>query len=256
MPKSELLNGGELYDIMVNWDKRIKKEVPFLESHLNTVKNKKNIILEVACGTGHHLLELAKKGYKVTGLDIDHTMIAVAEKRLSKYNVKLYTRDFLADEPSDFKYESFDGVYCLGNAVGLIAQSYGYEVIIEKFSKLLRKNGILIFQILNTEKERNGWSKPNGQKTKVGEYIFLRGFKTTEKTLNPEILTLFRKNESSEWQLLSIGSARIPRVGKNEMVELLEKNHFGNIRVYGNYQAESFDPDVSLDMIFVCEKLD
>ncbi|MHA1802701.1 MAG: class I SAM-dependent methyltransferase [Candidatus Heimdallarchaeaceae archaeon] len=255
MAKSELLNGGELYDIMIDWRKRLENEIPFLESHFRKIKVEKSSILEVACGTGHHILELVKKGYNVIGLDIDPTMIAVANDRLKDFDIQLYVKDFLANEAQVPLCDHFDGVFCLGNAVGMMAQSSGYETIIKKFYDLLKTNGILIFQILNMEKDRNGWSRPTSHRTKHGEYIFIRGFKTTNKTINPEILTLFKNGGNPQWELLSVGSAEIPRITKNNLVKILEKNLFKNIQVFGSYLSEHFIQNSSMDMIFVCEKL-
>ncbi|MGQ4833967.1 MAG: class I SAM-dependent methyltransferase [Candidatus Asgardarchaeia archaeon] len=41
-------------------------------------------ILELACGTGRVLLELAKNGFRITGLDISESMLNILRKKLEK----------------------------------------------------------------------------------------------------------------------------------------------------------------------------
>jgi 2-polyprenyl-3-methyl-5-hydroxy-6-metoxy-1,4-benzoquinol methylase len=38
-------------------------------------------VLDLACGWGRHSVELARSGFKVTGLDWSHTLLARAKKR-------------------------------------------------------------------------------------------------------------------------------------------------------------------------------
>ncbi len=44
------------------------QEVNFIEEEIEYDKSK--TILDIGCGTGRHAIELAKRGYKVTGIDL------------------------------------------------------------------------------------------------------------------------------------------------------------------------------------------
>ncbi len=44
------------------------QEVSFIEKEIR--KNKRVRILDVGCGTGRHAIELARRGYDVTGMDL------------------------------------------------------------------------------------------------------------------------------------------------------------------------------------------
>ncbi|WP_455464191.1 class I SAM-dependent methyltransferase [Candidatus Hodarchaeum mangrovi] len=254
MANSSLLSGGKLYDLMVNWDKRLKNEIPFLDYYFKEIKDLNGKILEVACGTGRHLEELNKLNYNLFGLDIDSSMIEIAKKRLKNTGLKLFTGDFLKID--NFQYqEQFDGIFCLGNAIGLIAEFSSYAVIIQKFSEFLLPNGILIFHLLNLAKERKGWSQPRYVSNNSGEFLFLRGFTTSATHLHPEILTLHREKDSPEWRLYTTGSASIPRVTKEELISILEKNGFIIQNIFGDYESNIYISEESIDMIFVCKKI-
>ncbi len=48
-------------------------ECDFIEKEFNY--NKKLNILDIGCGTGRHAIELAKRGYTVTGIDLSESQI-------------------------------------------------------------------------------------------------------------------------------------------------------------------------------------
>ena len=68
-------------------------------------------ILEVAPGPGFFAVELAKRGFHVTGLDISHTMVEIAREEGRKAGVDV---DFRQGDVTNtpFADESFDFVIC------------------------------------------------------------------------------------------------------------------------------------------------
>lgn len=251
LEKTSLLAGGKHYDLLINWQKRLSTEIPFLKNLLKVIKPPISTILEVGCGTGHHAAVLHNEmEYRVTGVDIEETMIEEAHKRVP--DAEMLIGDFL--DPELLKGRSFDSIISLGNSVGLIASKSNFETVIPRFSQFIRKpKGVLIFHLLNTEKERDGWSPPRSVINNHGEYVFLRGFTTTENFIHPEIITIFKSEGSANWEQTTTGRANIPRINHMVMSSLLKKHGFNKIRVFGNYQKSTFDSSTSQDMIFVCE---
>ncbi len=249
---NSLLSGGAHYDLLINWEKRLVNEIPFLKSHFSHLLTAESWLLSVGCGTGHHLVELSKSfDCNLVGTDLDPSMILEAEKKLPQ--AKFIVGDFL--DQNIIREGKFNAIYSLGNSIGLIAASKSsFEPVIEKLSQILAPNGILIFQILNTMKERNGWSAPRSIQTSEGEFVFLRGFTTSKRFIHPEIITLFRPVDNSDFDLVTTGRSNIPRITVNEMNRILERVEFRDTEVYGSYKRESFDENSSLDMIFVCRK--
>ena len=63
----------------MSWVEDTKNEVNFLIDQLKLQGNEK--ILDLACGYGRHSLELARRGYDVTGIDITSEYIEYATEQ-------------------------------------------------------------------------------------------------------------------------------------------------------------------------------
>ena len=62
-------------------------EVDFIEKELGFDKSKR--ILDIGCGTGRHAIELAKRGYKVTGVDLSKSQLQRAKEKASDAKVEI-----------------------------------------------------------------------------------------------------------------------------------------------------------------------
>ena len=94
-------NTGEMMKDYVDLARRMAGQIPAGGS-----------VLEVAPGPGYFCIELAKLGsYQITGLDISHTMVSLAQKKAAEVGVKA---DFKQGSASNipFPAESFDFLLC------------------------------------------------------------------------------------------------------------------------------------------------
>jgi len=71
------------YAIGYQWN--TKAECDFLEACLSTFRDQKATgVLDIGCGAGRHLLELAKRGYRVSGFDLRPEMVAFVQEEARK----------------------------------------------------------------------------------------------------------------------------------------------------------------------------
>ncbi len=117
----------------------IEKEVDF---------NKQIRILDIGCGTGRHLIELTKRGYKVTGIDLSESMLNRASEKAAKesLNIDLQKQDA---RNLTFKKEFDLAIMLCEGAFPLMETDEMNFRILQSASKALKENGKLIFTTLN-----------------------------------------------------------------------------------------------------------
>lgn len=96
------------------------REIDFLLDELNLPAG--STILDIGCGTGRHSRELAKRGYRVTGLDLSSEMLANAATMAKDAGVSVQWVH--ADATSFSLPEQFDAAICLcEGSLGLLSQT-------------------------------------------------------------------------------------------------------------------------------------
>jgi len=94
-------------------------EVDFLIEELKLPPGSR--ILDVGCGTGRHSVELARRGYLMTGVDISSGMLDEARKAAKEANVEV---EWIHADATEFKSNNtFDAAICLcEGAFGLLGR--------------------------------------------------------------------------------------------------------------------------------------
>ncbi len=98
-------------------------------------------VLDVCCGSGRHALELARRGYRVTGIDVSAEAIAYARQTAADEGlaVDLRVGDMRA-LPTDMQA---DLAICMGNAFGYLEHE-GTQAFLADLSTIVRPGGALV----------------------------------------------------------------------------------------------------------------
>ena len=109
-------------------------EVDFLEKALELKRDAR--LLDVPCGHGRHALELAQRGYRVTGIDLSTDALDVARQHSS-------TVEWVQSDMRRIVWESeFDAAFCFGNSFGYLDSSSAREFL-RSLARALRPGGQL-----------------------------------------------------------------------------------------------------------------
>ncbi len=123
-------------------------DVTFLERSLQLQPGAR--VLDVPCGAGRHAIELAKRGYQLTGVDLSGSFLKQAKSRAeeSGLDFSILSEDSPAKRPDadpevrrtksvdfvlgdmrklDLSPASFDAAYCFGNSFGYLNRDEAVE---------------------------------------------------------------------------------------------------------------------------------
>lgn len=121
-------------------------EVDFIEEELGFDKSRN--ILDIGCGTGRHAIELTRRGYKVTGVDLSKSQLERAKEKAKGVNLDI---EFIQKDARQLEYEDlFDAVImiCEGAFSLMEADEMNFKIL-QNAAKALKKNGKFIFTTLN-----------------------------------------------------------------------------------------------------------
>ncbi|MCK5030081.1 MAG: class I SAM-dependent methyltransferase [Thermoplasmatales archaeon] len=138
-------NYGKKYDNEI-FTQGTVGECDFIETELKSDKSLK--ILDVGCGTGRHSIELSKRGYSITGIDLSESQLTRAREKAEKNHLII---DFQQQDARNLPFNNeFDVaiMLCEGGFPLMETDDMNYKIL-KSVSKSLRVCGKFIFTTLN-----------------------------------------------------------------------------------------------------------
>lgn len=204
-------------------------------------------LLDIACGTGGYSIELAKKGYAVTSVDLDYKMVDSLKNKVKStdLHIKAMQADMLElNKKLDSKY---DLVFCIGNSLVHLDGEEDIEKFFRESKKLLADKGALIIQIINYDRvlEKDIKALPTIENKDIGlEFHRLYRYDNQiNKVFFKTILKVDEMEIENEIPLYPIKSDNI--------VKLLKNSGFNNIQLYGDFKESKFNKNESYALVVV-----
>lgn len=225
---------------------------PFQNSTYDFIReglNPQDKVLDVACGTGSYTIALRKEGILSCGLDLEESMIRIAEKKAEEQGIQ---GDFIVSNMLDMDLVHEGGlrrIFIIGNSLVHLNSLNQIKSFITTAINLLNEDGDLVIQIINYDR-------------------ILKEHIDHLPTIHvPEISLTFERNYTydAEAHLVDF-SSKLTLQGETEeasvllfplksevLVHLLMEAGFEEIHLYGSFKKDPYT-DSSLPLIVVAKK--
>ena len=205
-------------------------------------------ILDCPCGYGRHSIELAKRGFKVTGSDINSIHLEKAAQDAKANSVKVL---FNKESMLDLKYFSeFDAVINLFYSFGFFETDEENERVLTNFYNALIPGGkFLMHTDVNIPRIISGKYKEQEQRQLAdgGVLKIIDKYDPVSRRINGSWII---KNQKSN-EIKKDYSVRV--YSREEFIDLSKKVGFKRCDVFSNWNGDKYSEDAE-DMIVVVEK--
>jgi SAM-dependent methyltransferase len=136
---------AKYYDALYK-EKDYGSECSFLEAIFTKYANQSvRSILDLGCGTGGHIFELARRGYTVCGVDQSAEMLSIAQEK----KTKLAGNEKITFQQGDIRNvqlnKQFDAAVSMFAVIGYMVSNDDLQLALKTARQHLHKGGLFIF---------------------------------------------------------------------------------------------------------------
>lgn len=218
---------------VVGDDKLTEGEVTLFKKLLNIQDG--DSLLDLACGQGRHLIELAKRGdYNLYGFDRSRYLLQHAKKNAKLQGVDLNLREGDARK-LPYKAETFDFVTILGNSFGYFEASEEDIKILDEVFRVLKPGGKLLMDIADGTFLRDNFTP------RSWEWIDKKHFVCRERSLASDNERLISREVVTHADKgVIVDQFYAERLyTKGDLEKLTDKVGFREIQFHGNIKTDS-----------------
>jgi len=190
-------------------------------------------VLDVPCGFGRHALALARRGFRVTGVDLSETELARARERARAAGLPL---TLLRQDMRDLEFtREFDLLLNLFSSIGYFSDDED-QLLLERFWMALRPGGTLVLDTRNRDHfvrhlaPEETHDLPDGARVRILNRLDLR----TSRVL-------------AEWWLLGddrcLGRVELRLYAAHELHRMLRPERWSRIALYGGLDGRPLELD-------------
>jgi ubiquinone/menaquinone biosynthesis C-methylase UbiE len=211
-----------------------QRQIQFIKDNFK----QKGLILDLACGTGRHMIPLSKEGYDIVGLDISPNLLKIAKSRLR--GIQLVRADM---RRLPFKAGTFTAAVSMDTSLGYLPTEKDDLQSLGELRETMKRGTVLIADVFNREELMQKYKTKNPVNPKEKEYpTFALSQKRTIDKDGGKLRDLWVVHDKADGKIKIFRHvARLYSL--KGLQDLLEKTGFVVKQVYGDYVGQQFSPD-------------
>jgi len=205
-----------------------RKQVQFIEQVLKLKPKMK--ILDLACGWGRHSIELALRGYEVTGIDLNPLYLKEGERVAKRLNLKVkWIKGDIRKIP--FK-NKFDVVLSISNSFGYFKKEEDHQKVICEVVKALKPKGLFFLDVKHLESLIYHYRPKQRKKLAKDHFLIIKSsFDFLKSRWNEEIIDFQKKNKEKVCYSIRVFTIK-------ELISLCQKAGLIFKKGYGSFKGD------------------
>lgn len=218
-----------------------RRQVPFVKNHVKP----EGLVLDLACGTGRHMIPLSVAGYSMVGLDVSPSLLRIAKSRCREAQLVRADMRFLP-----FKACVFSAAISMDNSFGYLPSEEEDVQSLKDLQRVLSEEGMLVLDVFNRQQLISKYKAEPGQVQREYPSFSLQQERT---------VTADGKELHDHWAIRDKADGKV-RVFEHatrlytldSLSGLLEQAGFGIRQVYGDYEMQRYSNNTSRLIIVAC----
>ena len=217
-------------------DTRFAAAVEETDKILALAKFSDGRILDLCCGPGRHCIELARRGFKVTGVDRSPFLLSIAKERAETAGVQV---EWVHEDMRNFvRPSTFDLVLNLFTAFGYFEKAAEDEKVLANIHESLVHGGHFIIDVRGKESLARGFIPTASERSPDGSATLIQRHEVVDDwtRIRNEWILIKGDDVKTFHFLLNIYSG-------SELRHILHQAGFHHIQLYGDLDGHSYGLD-------------
>ena len=193
-----------IYDLLAPFYDEINSDISysdwadFIEKIISAnMKNKPELVLDLGCGTGSMALELAARGYDMTGVDYSPEMLGVARDRAEEQGADIL---WLCQDMRELElYGTVDLTVCCLDAINHLTDEYDLDKCLKLVHNYLIPDGLFVFDVNGKHKFETVYSTNSYVMESDEAMCVWQNYYDEESQLCDFYITLFKEEDDGRY---------------------------------------------------------
>jgi 2-polyprenyl-3-methyl-5-hydroxy-6-metoxy-1,4-benzoquinol methylase len=210
-------------------EERTRREIDFVAEKLELEPGAR--VLDVACGHGRHSLELARRGFRVTGIDLSPRSLELAREAAEResLDIALVLRDA---RELDFDAEFDAAINLFTSVIGYFDDDAETRLVLERVARALRPGGSFLVDTINLLGLASRFRPTDWEELRSGTILLQRHDYDFRRARNNAVWTFVRP-DGSRGELRH--SLRV--YAPHELMEMLESAGLEVVGSWGSFEG-------------------